>query len=188
MKKTVELLKIGSLNQSVLAKLKKNLEGTFKEFNLSINIIAEAIPLETIKYNQKKKQYNTSKILAKILNFPQNKQSFRILGVIDEDIYSKSLNFEFGRAIIPKTKNPVALISITRLRESFYRRAEKNALFDLRVLKEAIHELGHTFSLEHCNNSCIMQLSNSITDTDNKPQDFCSTCMKKLEFFFKGLY
>ena len=90
MKKTVELLKIGSLNQSVLAKLKKNLEGTFKEFNLSINIIAEAIPLETIKYNQKKKQYNTSKILAKILNFPQNKQSFRILGVIDEDIYSKS--------------------------------------------------------------------------------------------------
>ena len=190
MKTTIELLKIGDINQSVLVKLKKNLERFFKGLGLSINIIQEPIPLEKIQYNPKRRQYNASKVLTKILYFAQNKQFFRILGVIDEDIYSKSLNFVFVLAINPKTIIPeipvAALISITRLRETFYRRAENNALFELRILKEAIHELGHTFSLEHCNKFCIMRFSNSLADTDKKPPKFCEFCQKKLVIFFKS--
>ncbi len=191
MKTTIELLKIGDVNQSFLLKLKKNLERSFKGLNLSIKVIQEAIPLEKAEYNPKRRQYNASKVLTKILYFTQNKHFFRILGVIDEDIYSKSLNFVFGLATNPKTRIPelpvAALISITRLRETFYRRAENDALFELRILKEAIHELGHTFSLEHCNKFCIMRFSNSLADTDKKPPKFCEICQKKLVTFFKSL-
>jgi len=190
MKKTIELLKIGDINQSFLVKLKKNLERSFKGFNLSINVIQEAIPLEKAEYNLKRRQYNASKVLTKILYFNQNKQFFRILGVLDEDIYSKPLNFVFGLAINPKTKIPelpvAALISITRLRETFYRRAENNNLFELRILKEAIHELGHTFSLEHCNKYCIMRFSNSLTDTDDKPPNFCKDCLNRMLLYLKN--
>jgi archaemetzincin len=109
---------------------------------------------------------------------------------MDRDIFTSGLNFVFGIAMSPKIKKSrdplVALISITRLREEFYRRPEIIGLFELRVLKEAIHELGHTFSLEHCNKFCIMRFSNSLVDTDEKPVNFCETCMKNLRLFFKN--
>ncbi|MFX1500972.1 MAG: archaemetzincin family Zn-dependent metalloprotease [Promethearchaeota archaeon] len=191
MKRTIGLLRIGDIKESVLIKLRKNLEKSFKGFNLLINIIQEALQLERADYNLNRRQYDASKVLAKIIYFNQEKQFFRILGVIDEDIYSEPLNFVFGLAINPKikiSKMPVAaLISITRLRESFYRRVENASLFELRVLKEAIHEIGHTFKLEHCSKFCIMRFSNSLADTNKKPPKFCDLCQMKLNDFFKNL-
>ncbi|MCK4370085.1 MAG: archaemetzincin family Zn-dependent metalloprotease [Candidatus Lokiarchaeota archaeon] len=184
------MLKIGDLNHSVLVKLKKKLELGFKRFNLSVNIVQEEIPLEETEYNRRKRQYNAIKILKKIIIYAQNKKIFHVLGVIDKDIFSSGLKFVFGRAIKAEGRAPespiVALISITRLRESFYGRTENKGLFELRILKEAIHELGHTFNLDHCNKLCIMRFSNSISDTDEKPQKFCEDCVNKLEIFFKN--
>jgi archaemetzincin len=191
MKKTIDLIQTGDLDQSVLVKLRKSLKLIFKEFNIFINILEESIPLEQAEYNPIRRQYDASKILNKIINHAKNKQYFRILGVMDEDIFSSPLNFVFGIAINPSINIPefpvVALISITRLKEKFYRRHENSALFELRILKEAIHELGHTFSLEHCNKFCIMQFSNSLADTDDKPPKFCDSCLKTLRNFFKNL-
>jgi archaemetzincin len=56
----------------------------------------------------------------------------------------------------------------------------------LRTLKEANHELGHTFGLHHCENVCVMKFSNSLADTDKKPAIFCDTCLKNLQLFFKS--
>jgi len=191
MKKIIRLLKIGQVDQSILNKLKKKIELRFKEFSVSVDTLKDIIPLENSEYNIKRSQYNASKILNKINNYLRNKRYFRILGIMDKDIFSNSLNFVFGLAMSPKNKitsAPVAaLISITRLRENFYRRAEDNNVFELRILKEAIHELGHTFNLEHCNKLCIMRFSNSLADTDEKPPNFCDSCLEKLTSFFKKL-
>ncbi|MCK4381027.1 MAG: archaemetzincin family Zn-dependent metalloprotease [Candidatus Lokiarchaeota archaeon] len=190
MKRTIKLLKIGDITQSVLVKLKKNLEKSFKGFNLSINTIQGSIPLEKVEYNPKRRQYNAIKILKKIIIYAQNKKIFHVLGVIDKDIFFNGLRFVFGRAIKPEERVPespiVALISITRLRESFYGRTVNKGLFELRILKEAIHELGHTFSLEHCNKYCIMRFSNSLADTDDKPPNFCKDCLKRMLFYLKN--
>ncbi|MFX1365234.1 MAG: archaemetzincin family Zn-dependent metalloprotease [Promethearchaeota archaeon] len=191
MKRSIGILKIGYITPSFLVKLKKNLQKSFKKFDLSIKIILEALPLEKADYNQEKGQYKASKILNKIEDNYQNSRFFRILGVIDEDIYSRALNFVFGLAKYPKNRNSekpvVALISIARLKETFYNRIENPSLFELRILKEAIHEIGHTFSLEHCSQLCIMKFSNSLADTDKKPPIFCDICHNKLNKFFKSL-
>ena len=103
-------------------------------------------------------------------------------------IFSRFLNFVFGVADLSKNKSfGSAIISVTRLREEFYRRTVNIALFEQRVLKEAIHELGHTFGLEHCENLCVMRFSNSLEDTDRKPQELCETCLKKLEDYLNSL-
>ena len=191
MKKIISLLKIGQVDQSILNKLKRELEICFREFNISVDPLIKAISLENLEYNKKRGQYNALNILNKIKLVLQDKQCFRMLGVIDFDVYSKSYNFLFGRAEKPKKDNPRhpigALISITRLRESFYRRSENKHLFEQRILKEAIHELGHTFNLPHCKKFCIMTTSNSIKDTDDKPPSFCNSCLEKLRNFFKKI-
>ena len=188
MKKIIRLLKIGQVNHSILHRLKKKLELSFRELSVSVDSLMDIIPLENSEYNIKRSQYNASKILNKINNYAQNERTFRILGIVDKDIFSNSV---FGLAMSPKkelTTTPVvALISITRLRENFYRRVDNNKLFESRILKEAIHELGHTFNLGHCNKFCVMQFSNSLADTDEKPSKFCDSCLEKLRSFFKKL-
>jgi archaemetzincin len=188
MNHTICLLKIGGIDQSILDKLKQNLGPEFKEFNITIDHLHDRVPLEEKEYNTIRKQYDASMILEKIINYMKDKEYFRVLGVIDKDIFSNNLNFVFG---IANRYGKAALISITRLRESFYResgklyRKDTQDIFEKRTLKEAIHELGHTFGLGHCHNHCIMRFSNSLMDTDNKPKEFCHTCLGSINKYFK---
>ena len=49
------------------------------------------------------------------------------------------------------------------------------------MVKEAIHELGHTFVLFHCNNKLyVMYFSNSLYDTEIKEKRLCLDCNDKL--------
>ena len=191
MKKIIYLQKIGEVDKFTLKKLKKDLKWAFKELIDSVEILPDALPLADSDYDLLRRQYNASSILNKLKKQIYKKQYFRTLGVIDNDIFSGFLNFVFGVAKLPRNQSKkfsgVALISITRLRERFYRRSENKALFELRVLKEAVHELGHTFGLAHCGNDCIMHFSNCLADTDEKPAKYCQSCSEKLGQFFKNL-
>ena len=191
MKKIIYLQKIGEVDKFTLKKLKKDLKWAFKELIDSVEILPDALPLADSDYDLLRRQYNASSILNKLKKQIYKKQYFRTLGVIDNDIFSGFLNFVFGVAKLPRNQSKkfsgVALISITRLREKFYRRPENKALFELRVLKEAVHELGHTFGLKHCGNDCIMQFSNCLADTDEKSAKYCQSCSEKLGQFFKNL-
>jgi archaemetzincin len=73
------------------------------------------------------------------------------------------LNFVFGHAHI---NGKVATVYLQRLRQEFYGLEKNENLFLQRVLKEAVHEIGHAFGLGHCPISrCVMNFSNSISDT-----------------------
>ncbi len=181
MERIIYLQKIGRIDQSLLISLKSQLERIFSALNIRVKINKDSITLSKSAYNMSREQFNALKILRRIKNGFQNKNFFRILGILDEDIYSKKYNFIFGLA---NMNSGVALISITRLRESFYkeisnlyRKHESRKNIEDRILKEAIHELGHTFGLKHCNNLCVMRFSDSLKETDKKPPAFCDSCL-----------
>jgi archaemetzincin len=185
MKKIIELIKIGDLDQSLLLRLNDDLKSTFSKFNISIKINRDGFQLEEAEYNSERSQYNADKILNRIIKLTKNYKVFRIMGVMDKDIFSKDYKFNFGIAQISRR---VGLISITRLRESFYeeqgfihKKGDSLRKVELRTLKEAVHELGHTFGLEHCHNYCIMRFSESLMDTDKKPAQFCESCLIKIK-------
>jgi archaemetzincin len=57
-----------------------------------------------------------------------------------------------------------------------------------RVLKEAVHEMGHTFGIPHCENHlCVMHFSNSIVETGIKGAGFCRNCLNELKNMYRDL-
>jgi archaemetzincin len=71
----------------------------------------------------------------------------------------------------------ICAIYLPRLRQEFYGLKTDESLFCQRIVKEAVHEFGHAFSLTHCENiKCVMHFSNSLSDTDIKTSHLCNIC------------
>jgi archaemetzincin len=69
------------------------------------------------------------------------------------------------------------VVSVARLRDPNPDR------FLNRVVKEAVHELGHTWGLGHCDSpTCVMHHSESVEDADAKNEGFCRTCGGRILF------
>ncbi|MEM3521711.1 MAG: archaemetzincin family Zn-dependent metalloprotease [Candidatus Bathyarchaeia archaeon] len=170
----VGIVLIGFENNSVIEFLCKRLKELFKNSDCEIAYIQ---PIPMYAFNNLRKQYNSTKILKDLAILAKNIDFDRILGVTNVDLYVPGLNFIFGEA---QFFGKVALISTYRLKPELYGSYNKSLFFQ-RILKEAVHELGHTFGLEHCSNpKCVMYFSNSIYDTDFKSNNFCSNCKNKL--------
>jgi len=107
-----------------------------------------------------------------------------VLGILDVDLYTEGLNFIFGQADL---SGRLALISIIRLRQEFYGLKPDEEIFRKRVIKEAVHELGHTLGLRHCHDSyCVMHFSNSLRDTDIKSENFCRIHSEEVKEFLRN--
>ena len=173
----IGLLKIGKVEDFVLNHLEENLTDVF--VGAECKTFQEAMPIPELAYNPTRKQYHSSVILANIRKFAEKKLAYnRVLGITEVDLYVPRLNFVFGEAEFPGKH---AVISIFRLRPEFYGQPPNKKLFLKRALKEAVHELGHTFGLKHCQNPlCVMFFSNSIIDTDRKGPSFCERCIRIL--------
>ena len=132
-------------------------------------------------FDKARKQWISDSLLDWLLERNEPDITTKVLAICDFDAYSDELNFVFGEAHLG---GRVAAIYLPRLREEFYVRKSdnnNNNLFEQRVIKEAVHELGHTFGLRHCQISkCVMHFSNSLQDTDFKDDKFCERCNKIL--------
>lgn len=124
-------------------------------------------------YNRARGQYHSTEILKRLVQDPHT-ESWRILGVTDLDLYIPILTFVFGEAQLSAA---AALVSTHRLRPEFYGMPQDPELLQERLLKEALHELGHTFGLHHCSDYlCVMSSSHSAERIDLKQAEFCPAC------------
>jgi len=169
------LCPIGEIKGRVLDSLRKDLE---KTFGCGVEKHA-AVEMPAGVLNRVREQYLATPILTKLRRLIPSDSRDRVLGVADVDLYAEGLVFVFGQA---ELGGSCAVISLARLRQSYYSLPENRSLFLKRVLKEAVHELGHVFGLQHCPDpECVMFFSNSLMDTDTKQATFCARCRKLLE-------
>ncbi len=118
-------------------------------------------------------QYNSSLIVKELFRrCPAD--AVRFLGITEKDLFIPMLTFVFGQAQLEGT---AAVISLARLRQEFYQMPPNRELLKARAVKEARHEMGHTFGLVHCpERACAMSLALNIQQLDLKGSSFCTSC------------
>jgi archaemetzincin len=109
--------------------------------------------------------------------------AFAILGLTMDDLYpAPSWNFVFGQASL---RDRVGIFSFARYHPGFYGDqpiVEDDDLLLKRSVKVLVHETGHMFSLAHCIYfRCIMNGSNHLVESDQRPFFFCPICLRKLQ-------
>ena len=101
-----------------------------------------------------------------------------LVGVTDVDLYIPILSFVFGEA---QLGGHIAVVSYHRLQQQFYGLPRDDSLLRERLVKEAIHEAGHTRGLTHCDDyDCVMASSHAVEWLDLKGAGFCSDCRRVL--------
>jgi archaemetzincin len=128
-------------------------------------------------YDLRRGQYHSVEIMKAVARSAPATAG-RILGVTEVDLAIPTLTFVFGQA---QVDGPVAVLSLARLRQEFYRLPADKEVLRERVVKEVLHELGHTFGLTHCpDGKCAMSLATHIGLVDSKEERYCARCGMQL--------
>ncbi|NOY78089.1 MAG: archaemetzincin family Zn-dependent metalloprotease [Calditrichaeota bacterium] len=145
-------------------------------FSLHVEFLNLELDIEAV-FNIRRHQYHSTEILAYLLDrMPDDTE--RILAVTDLDLYIPILTFVFGEA---QLRGRAAVVSCHRLKNEFYGIPADNDILMDRLIKEAVHELGHTYGLIHCTNyACVMHASTYVEEIDIKDYHFCPACQALL--------
>jgi len=169
MMRIISLVPIGRFDRALLGSLA---EGLTERLHAACSLEPAALDAE-FAYNPQRRQYHSTAILKKLLNH-RSQDPWKVLAVTDLDLYIPVLTFVFGEAQLTEGR---AVVSAHRLRQEFYGLPEDSGLLRERLLKEALHELGHTYGLRHCADyTCVMSSSYGVERIDLKQAAFCSAC------------
>lgn len=134
---------------------------------------SEIIAIGTAGWSQARRQCHTKALLRMARDRAEALTDWhvKVLLLTDADIYDTDTVFVAGQA---EVNGRAAVVSFARLG------AADEGRFLRRVLKETMHELGHTIGLGHCrDHDCVMFPSRVLADSDVKDHALCQRCRTK---------
>ncbi|MBF4516232.1 archaemetzincin family Zn-dependent metalloprotease [Flavobacterium sp. ANB] len=133
--------------------------------------------------NENQEQFLAGYILDSVMKKERTLNKIALMGLTEIDLYPKpEWNFVFGLASYTQK---VGVSSIYRLNDEKLTDANFNLGLS-RLLKICSHEIGHMFGLHHCIEvNCVMNGTNSLSETDTKQIRLCSVCQRKLNSSIK---
>jgi archaemetzincin len=170
--KKLQLLPLGNVDARLLEWLRQAL---FEKFRVPADILAPALD-PAFALHAERQQFHSSDILDVMQRYV-DKNTWRLLGVTERDLYIPILTFVFGEAQMGGSS---AVVSYHRLAQEFYGLPPDLDLLANRLLIESVHELGHTLQLTHCDDfRCAMAPSHAVEWIDIKDSEFCEDCLAK---------
>lgn len=138
---------VGNLDRSLLHKICAEVRAKFGYSTGIMPILHDA----EFAFDPARKQYHSTMILERLSSL-MPPYALKVLGVFTKDLFIPVLTHVYGEA---QMGGRACIISLYRLDEDTH--ISNRDLFHQRVIKEAVHELGHTFNLRHCTDrSCDM--------------------------------
>jgi archaemetzincin len=169
--KMLELLPIGSYDVRLLQIIAPALADVFR---VPCHILDTRLNPQ-FAFHSERQQYHSSEILHAMQPYADG--AWRVLGVAAVDLYIPILTFVFGEA---QMGGPCAVVSFHRLMQEFYGLPQDVDLLIDRLIKESVHEVGHTVDLTHCEDySCAMAPSHAVEWIDLKQATLCANCQSR---------
>ena len=141
--------------------------------------IEQAHLLENLAFafDPNRRQYQSTPILDRLARLAPE-HACKVIGIVDVDLFIPILTHVYGEA---QLAGKACIVSTFRLKEGLSIANIEKELGN-RIVKEILHELGHTFNLRHCHdNSCLMHYCRSMKDVDRKSNQLCRYCKILLE-------
>ena len=121
-------------------------------------------------------QYHSTKILDKLAEMAPA-QALKVLAITEVDLFIPILTHVYGEAQIG---GKACIVSTHRLKEGLSPLSAPET-YRIRVVKEALHELGHTFGIVHCRDPmCVMHSYTYAEEVDFKSRELCKACFVQL--------
>jgi len=162
------LTPIGNIPAALFTKIADSITHTFG-FSTQVTPLVSDI---SFAYDPNRNQYNSTEILDQLSSFlPENMN--KIFAITDVDLFIPILTYVYGEA---QLGGIAAILSVQRLMPTTPSANAEKVMYE-RICKEAIHEIGHTFNLRHCEDpACIMHYCRGIEDVDRKTDQLCRYC------------
>jgi archaemetzincin len=170
--KPIRLVALGEVERRLLDVVRASL---IRAYRAKCEIDSRPID-PSVAYHPERNQYHSTHLVEQLTRLDGGTE--RLLGVAAVDLFIPILTFVFGEA---QLGGSCAVVSYHRLHQSFYGLPPDESLLKDRLAKEAVHEMGHTFGLRHCEDyECVMAASHSVEWLDVKGAALCFECRSKV--------
>lgn len=157
---------IGDIDSAVLESLGRNLG---RRFGLATETVVLLNNLD-FALDTSRNQYHSTPILSELAGRAPAR-AVKVLGITRVDLFIPILTHVYGEA---QLGGRACIVSTYRL---YPDAIAPTITSNERLIKESVHELGHTFKLRHCpDRTCIMHYCRRIEDVDHKSNRFCRHC------------
>lgn len=143
-------------------------------------VILAASPIPAAAYDEKRDQYNAAAIIKALEAMPFDSNLTKVVGIFNTDLFIPIFTHVLGEAREGGRYAVASLYRLSRSAEGLYAPASK---VGERLVKVAVHELGHLFDIGHCmDRRCMMHYSGGLQELDAITLTLCSYCAEYLRY------
>jgi archaemetzincin len=170
----VRLVPAGDVDQAMLDAVRL---AVIRQYNVACRDARKPLDVAFACHTERG-QYHSTMIIERLAQIDTTDDV--IVAVTSFDLFIPILKYVFGEA---QLGGRIAVISYHRMLQPFYGLPPDTELTAARIGKTAVHEIGHTLGLTHCDDyDCVMAASHSVEWLDVKGSSLCSTCARVLSF------
>lgn len=129
-------------------------------------------------YNHPRDQYEAGTLIDMVSEASSGDRS---LGITEHDLFYHQRNYIFGLAYLGGNGSIISTHRLQIVPDGGITTEPEDEIAAARIRKEAVHELGHTLGLEHCDNArCAMNFSPTVREVDIKEETLCGSCSRDI--------
>jgi len=174
----VDIVPVGEVPARVKRAASSGLRSVYgSSFDLDVTV-HEAQPIPGGAYDANRNQYSAEKFIQLAERVGSGEKN---IAVTPKDLFYRRRNYVFGLAYLDGSGSVVSTYRLQTSSDGGFSNKDASEIFNDRVRKEIVHEIGHTFGLEHCDNKrCVMNFSPTVREVDVKEENLCGTCQRLL--------